>query len=321
MNHSHSHSHGHSHGHSHSPKKKIPSKPYTKTQKILIAIGIIVLILILYIYTKPPMSNIYISSELRDLYKCSNTSKVKHVEHISWEPRIIRYKNFLTDIEADYLIRKASEDLKPSSVISNNSQAISNERTSRGSYLTDDDLIIRKIDLKIAKRLQVEPVHYEPFYVLNYKTGEEYKEHYDYFTNEIKRELLVDVAGQRRSTFIIYLNDVEEGGETYFPNRNAKSGPITITPKKGDALLFHNVHPNATFDKNSLHAGLPVKKGEKWIATRWIRERPYPANVYFDDWIKEDAKRQEYVKAAMKIFHLHYEPDRENHVHIEDVVG
>ncbi|MGZ5781611.1 MAG: prolyl hydroxylase family protein, partial [Burkholderiaceae bacterium] len=76
--------------------------------------------------------------------------------------------------------------------------------------------------------------------------------------------------GQRVATLILYLNDVEEGGETEFPEIGLK-----IIPKAGNALYFAYMNSSSQPDPLTLHAGRPVLKGEKWIATRWVRERAY----------------------------------------------
>lgn len=80
-----------------------------------------------------------------------------------------------------------------------------------------------------------------------------------------------DKGGQRVGTFLIYLNDVAEGGETVFP----KVG-LSIVPKKGSAIYFHYANEQGQLDRLSVHSSLPVKKGEKWAAAKWIRER----NIY-----------------------------------------
>ena len=69
-------------------------------------------------------------------------------------------------------------------------------------------------------------------------------------------------------TALIYLNDVEDGGATYFPELN-----ISINPKKGNVLVFHNTISETTnINPRSLHAGMPVSSGEKWAANLWFRE-------------------------------------------------
>jgi prolyl 4-hydroxylase len=68
----------------------------------------------------------------------------------------------------------------------------------------------------------------------------------------------------------MYLNTVESGGETIFPTAG-----LTIRPRQGDALLFYNVYANGELDPESLHGSSPVLAGEKWVATKWVREAEY----------------------------------------------
>ena len=78
------------------------------------------------------------------------------------------------------------------------------------------------------------------------------------------------VGGQRVSTLVMYLSDVEQGGETTFPDVG-----VSVVPKKGAAVYFEYCNSQGQVDPLSLHAGNPVIKGEKWIATKWMRQRKY----------------------------------------------
>lgn len=104
--------------------------------------------------------------------------------------------------------------------------------------------------------------------VLNYGIGEQYKSHFDFFP---RNKVDINKGGQRIGTFLIYLNDVTSGGETVFP----KIG-LSVVPKKGTAIYFHDANALGQLEQMSLHKSVPVIKGEKWVATKWIRER----NIY-----------------------------------------
>lgn len=128
-------------------------------------------------------------------------------------------------------------------------------------------------------------------YLLRYQQGQEYKPHFDYFDVQTQQKH-IGSAGNRVATVVMYLSDVEEGGETYFPN--AEGGERSVKPKKGDAVLFWDYTPGPYLfpfhsasqllthscldgkpDPLSLHGGRPVIKGVKWSLTRWIRAKPF----------------------------------------------
>ena len=121
-------------------------------------------------------------------------------------------------------------------------------------------------------------LHFHCLQVLRYSNGQEYRAHYD--------------ALGRVATVLLYLTDVEYGGETAFPNESewadpeaaALHGPfspcaeghVAARPRKGDALLFYSLLPDGkSIDTYALHAGCPVLKGVKWTATVWIHPTPF----------------------------------------------
>ncbi|KAL6610406.1 hypothetical protein ACP70R_040375 [Stipagrostis hirtigluma subsp. patula] len=205
-----------------------------------------------------------------------------HSRQISWKPRAFLYQHFLSDDEANHLISLARAELKRSAVVDTMSgkSKLSDVRTSSGAFLTkNQDPIVAGIEDKIAAWTFMPKENGEDIQVLRYKNGERYQQHYDYFSNNVNTLR----GGQRIATVLMYLTDVAEGGETVFPlaeefddakdatlSECAQKG-IAVKPRKGDALLFFNLKPDATKDPSSLHAGCPVIKGEKWSATKWIR--------------------------------------------------
>jgi hypothetical protein len=104
--------------------------------------------------------------------------------------------------------------------------------------------------------------------LLRYRVSEEYYPHRDYLPPSVANDPAG--AGQRVNTAFCYLSDVEEGGETEFPGQG-----IRIRPRRGRVVFFKNLLPDGTPDDSTLHAGLPVKRGEKWLATLWTRQRRY----------------------------------------------
>ncbi|XP_021905016.1 probable prolyl 4-hydroxylase 4 isoform X1 [Carica papaya] len=136
------------------------------------------------------------------------------------------------------------------------------------------------------------PENGEDIQVLRYEHGQKYDPHYDYFVDKVN----IARGGHRVATVLMYLTDVAKGGETVFPSAEqetshrkapvenddlsecAKKG-IAVKPRRGDALLFFSLLPNATPDTSSLHAGCPVIEGEKWSATKWIHVDSFDKNL------------------------------------------
>ena len=109
--------------------------------------------------------------------------------------------------------------------------------------------------------------HGEGLQVLHYGPGQAYEPHFDWFDPAQPGFAAITAAGgQRIASVVMYLNTPDEGGGTAFPEVG-----LTVTAWQGSAVYF----AYETGNQASLHAGLPVTRGEKWIATKWLRERPY----------------------------------------------
>lgn len=192
---------------------------------------------------------------------------------LSWEPRIFLARGFLSDSERAHVIALARPTLKPSVAID---KSIPNKRTSHGTFLSGaqaNDPVVKLIRERAAALTLVPPEHGEPIQVLRYQPGEEYKNHVDYIPpKSAQAATRLARGGQRICTVLMYLNDVEEGGETLFPRAEVK-----VPARQGDAVVFFNVRPDGAVDPRTLHAGAPVIQGEKWLATLWVRARPYKA--------------------------------------------
>ncbi|KAK4798784.1 hypothetical protein SAY86_031110 [Trapa natans] len=207
------------------------------------------------------------------------------VKQISWKPRAFVYEGFLTDLECDHLVSLAKSELKRSAVADNVSgkSKLSEVRTSSGMFIPKGkDPIVAGIEEKISTWTFLPKENGEDIQVLRYEHGQKYDPHYDYFADKVN----IARGGHRMATVLMYLTDVGKGGETVFPNAEephrrrasstdedlsdcAKKG-VAVKPRKGDALLFFSLHPDAIPDPESLHAGCPVIDGEKWSATKWI---------------------------------------------------
>ncbi|VFQ67057.1 unnamed protein product [Cuscuta campestris] len=203
-------------------------------------------------------------------------------EVLSWSPRIILFHNFLSTEECDYLRGIAKPRLHVSTVVDvKTGKGIkSNVRTSSGMFLNPDERrypMIQAIENRIAVYSQIPIENGELIQVLRYEKNELYRPHHDYFTDEfnIKR------GGQRVATMLMYLSGDVEGGETYFPmagNSECSCGGkmvkgLSVKPAKGNAVLFWSMGLNGELDPSSLHGGCEVVSGEKWSATKWMRQR------------------------------------------------
>ncbi len=107
--------------------------------------------------------------------------------------------------------------------------------------------------------------------VLHYSPGEEFRDHYDFVDPGISDDYAAEIArnGQRVVTFLIYLNDDYDGGETAFPRLGFEH-----KGRRGSGIYFVNALPDLSPDMRMLHAGRPPTRGEKWIVSQFIRDRP-----------------------------------------------
>ncbi|XP_014502471.1 probable prolyl 4-hydroxylase 3 [Vigna radiata var. radiata] len=209
-------------------------------------------------------------------------------EILSWEPRAFIYHNFLSKEECEYLIELAKPYMVKSSVVDSKTgkSTESRVRTSSGMFLKRGrDKVVQDIEKRIADYTFIPVENGEGLQILHYEVGQKYEPHYDYFLDEFNTKN----GGQRIATVLMYLSDVEEGGETVFPaaTANFSSVPwwndlsqcarkgLSVKPKRGDALLFWSMRPDASLDPSSLHGGCPVIKGNKWSSTKWMHLHEY----------------------------------------------
>ena len=133
------------------------------------------------------------------------------------------------------------------------------------------DVVVWNIEQRLAHYAKMPVENSEILTILHYEIGDEYRPHHDYFDPAVPgRETALKRGGQRVATLMTYLNGVEQGGATEFPDAG-----LRIDPEPGTGLLFFNVLEDGSPDPLTRHAGTPVLSGDKWIATRWIREREW----------------------------------------------
>lgn len=178
------------------------------------------------------------------------------------QPLVVVLGSVLDGEECDKLIELSKDRLQRSKIGAD--KIVSDIRTSSGAFLADvNDDMVRRIEKRVASIVGIPVEHAEGLHILNYKPGQEYKEHFDYFAATSRA-----ASNNRICTFVLYLSDVEDGGETYFPKLGLK-----VYPKKGMAVYFEYFYNDQTLNELTLHAGLPVVTGEKWIATLWFRRK------------------------------------------------
>lgn len=177
--------------------------------------------------------------------------------------------DFLTEDECQYLIDLMQTGPRPST-ITNADEVDKNFRTSKTfDFNNINDPIADAIDIRICRTLGINPSFSEQIQGQIYDIGEEFKAHTDWFTpgtNEFQEHAAV--RGQRSWTFMIYLNDVESGGETSFVEINE-----TIQPKAGSAVFWNNLYPDGQPNQDTMHHALPVKAGFKAVITKWFRDK------------------------------------------------
>ncbi|KYQ93127.1 putative prolyl 4-hydroxylase alpha subunit [Tieghemostelium lacteum] len=197
--------------------------------------------------------------------KCVKVDKPTLIE-LSQKPRIYRIPNFLNDEECQHLIDSAKNKLRPCNEISSGVH-----RSGWGLFMKEgeeDHPTTQNVFNKMKPFVNITD-SCEVMQVIRYNPGEQTSSHYDYFNPLTSNgSMKIGLYGQRICTILMYLCDVEEGGETTFPEVGVKVKPI-----KGDAVLFYNCTPNGEVDPLSLHQGDPVLKGTKWIAIKLINQK------------------------------------------------
>ena len=187
-------------------------------------------------------------------------------------PRVVVLGGLLSDEECDALIELARPKIERSTTVDeeHGGRMVHEARTSQGMcFGRGENALCRTIETRIAHLLDWPLENGEGLQILRYGVGAEYKPHYDYFDPsrpgslpELRR------GGQRVASVVMYLNTPESGGATTFPDVHFEVGAT-----KGNAVFFSYDRPHPM--TKSLHGGAPVNAGEKWIATKWLREGRY----------------------------------------------
>ncbi|MEY8190401.1 2OG-Fe(II) oxygenase [Peribacillus simplex] len=178
------------------------------------------------------------------------------------EPLIVILGNVLSDEECDGLIELSKDRMNRSKIGSKHE--VNEIRTSSSMFFQENEYdIITKIEKRISTIMNIPIEHGDGIQVLKYTPGQEYKAHFDFFTSPS-----ISAKNNRISTIIMYLNNVEHGGETFFPKLN-----FSVSPQKGMAVYFEYFYNDQNLNELTLHGGAPVITREKWVATQWMRRQ------------------------------------------------
>jgi prolyl 4-hydroxylase len=187
-------------------------------------------------------------------------------------PRVVVFGNVLSHEECDQLIELAQPKLARSLTVDNQTggDEVNPARTSDGMFFNrGENPLCERIERRLAELVNWPYENGEGLQVLRYKNGAQYVPHYDYFDPaQPGTPKILQRGGQRVGTIIMYLRTPERGGATVFPDIGLEVAPI-----KGSAVFFSYDRPHP--DTKSLHGGAPVTLGEKYVATKWMREREF----------------------------------------------
>ena len=174
--------------------------------------------------------------------------------------------DFLDADQCEDLITLIDDNRRPSTLLTDNPDA--NFRTSDSCDMDRWSPFVRPIDESIADLLGLDPSHGETMQGQRYAPGQQFRAHHDYFhESESYWKTVSKQGGQRTWTAMIYLNDVTEGGATWFPQAGIK-----VSPKRGLLLAWNNMRPDGSPNDITLHEGMAVVQGTKYIVTKWFRE-------------------------------------------------
>ena len=187
------------------------------------------------------------------------------IRRLGSSPDVWRIEKLFTPLECRHVGECAVDMLAPATVANPQTGAnmLNPVRTSDGAVLgpTRETLVIQALNRRLAAVTNTHWRQGEALSVLRYQQGQQFRPHVD---------ALPATRNQRVRTVLVYLNDGFEGGHTWFAGNQ-----LRVAPKTGDAIIFDNVRADGSADPSTLHSGEPVVSGVKWLATRWIRSRPF----------------------------------------------
>ena len=194
-------------------------------------------------------------------------------ESINDDPLVYVLEDYIKNEEVKHIIEAAQPQLRRAIVSAEKAGLQSAGRTGRNCWVSHHhDNVISAVSKRISDLVGIPLENAESLQVIHYNETQEYAPHYDAWdaTTERGKRCMVK-GGQRLVTCLLYLNDVEEGGGTCFPQLD-----LEVRAVKGRMVIFHNCDPGTNIrHPSSLHGGMPVLAGEKWACNFWFRERSY----------------------------------------------
>ena len=184
-------------------------------------------------------------------------------------PRVVLLGGLLSAEECDAMVAAAQARLARSETVAATPEGseVNAARTSDGMFFErGESELIQRVEARLARLMNWPVDHGEGLQVLRYRPGAEYLPHYDYFDPAMAGSAaILQRGGQRVATLVMYLNTPTAGGATIFPDVK-----LDVLPIKGNAVFFSYERPDPS--TLTLHGGAPVREGEKWVATKWLRE-------------------------------------------------
>jgi prolyl 4-hydroxylase len=186
-------------------------------------------------------------------------------------PRLTLFirRAFLSPELCARLIERIDTVRRPSTIADSNGDAA--YRTSETGDLDATDPATIETEALLADLTGLDPIHGEPLQGQRYAVGQEFKNHTDYFEPQgLDYDRYCSVAGNRTWTVMVYLNEPEAGGATRF-----KAIDKTVQPETGKLLAWNNRRPDGSVNPSTLHSGMKVRSGVKYVVTKWYREKPW----------------------------------------------